>query len=364
MARTCKEGLDYFPLDVDIHQDEKVYIIEAKYGLVGFALLIRILMRIYKNGYYLPWDETTAFVFAKQNGADVKLLKEVVNDCIEYGLFNRMLFLQYGILTSAGIQKRYLEATSRRKQITLIEEYLLIDVPESDRVKMVTRSRHSCRHHVDNNRINVDINPINDDINPINDDINRINVDINPQSKVKESKVKESKVIITSSKEEVRCTEFVQRVVEAWNSHGINPIKTITPQTNRYKLLMARKKEHGEQAIFEAIENVSKSTFLKGGGSKGWTITFDWFVKPNNFIKVYEGAYSDDKWLPGTTEIVGGPGNQGRSKDIRKLPHDEYMKEVMEYARKRFPGIQQDGERDSRDAGPAEVITPWPGDVF
>jgi len=32
---------------------------------------------------------------------------------------------------------------------------------------------------------------------------------------------------------------------------------------------------------------------LKGQNNKGWTITFDWFIKPNNFIKVLEGNYKD-----------------------------------------------------------------------
>ena len=33
MARPLKEGLDYFPLDVDVDQDDKVAIIEGMHGV-------------------------------------------------------------------------------------------------------------------------------------------------------------------------------------------------------------------------------------------------------------------------------------------------------------------------------------------
>ena len=36
MPRPIKEGLDYFPLDVDL--DDKIYMVECELGLTGFAL--------------------------------------------------------------------------------------------------------------------------------------------------------------------------------------------------------------------------------------------------------------------------------------------------------------------------------------
>ena len=58
MVRPRKEGLDYFPLDVDIAADEKVEYIEAKFGLVGFATIIHLLIAVYRNGYYINWGGT------------------------------------------------------------------------------------------------------------------------------------------------------------------------------------------------------------------------------------------------------------------------------------------------------------------
>lgn len=43
MARYLKSGLDYFPLNVDIDQDDKMALIEAQYGIVGFGIVIKFL---------------------------------------------------------------------------------------------------------------------------------------------------------------------------------------------------------------------------------------------------------------------------------------------------------------------------------
>jgi hypothetical protein len=67
MARPQKEGLDYFPLDVDMDQDDKLFFIEAKHGLIGFAIVIRLLMQIYKEGYYKHYsDDKDAFLLSKR----------------------------------------------------------------------------------------------------------------------------------------------------------------------------------------------------------------------------------------------------------------------------------------------------------
>lgn len=57
MARPLKEGLDYFPIDVDMAADEKVEFIEAKYGPAGFATIIHLLSAIYRQGYYIKWGK-------------------------------------------------------------------------------------------------------------------------------------------------------------------------------------------------------------------------------------------------------------------------------------------------------------------
>lgn len=115
-----------------------------------------------------------------------------------------------------------------------------------------------------------------------------------------ESKIEKEEGTIS---DEIVCrTKDVRRVVDAWNGLGLQQITKITPDSTRGKMLKARIREHGLDAIFQAIDNVGKSSFLKGQNSKGWTVTFEWFVKPNNFVKVLEGNY-DDHDEPDTDNI-------------------------------------------------------------
>lgn len=108
-----------------------------------------------------------------------------------------------------------------------------------------------------------------------------INTDINPD------------VNLTVSNDTVRRTD-VQRVAEHWNqlaAYGVKPVISINHGTKRFDMLRARVRSYGIDKILEAIENIKKSSFLCGSGQKGWFITFDWFMRHNNFIKVLEGNY-------------------------------------------------------------------------
>lgn len=97
----------------------------------------------------------------------------------------------------------------------------------------------------------------------------------------------------TISNEIVCRTKDVRRIIEYWNSLNLQQITKITPESTRGKMLKARIREHGLDAVFTAIENIRGNSFLCGQNSRGWTITFEWFVKPNNFVKVLEGNYAD-----------------------------------------------------------------------
>lgn len=88
----------------------------------------------------------------------------------------------------------------------------------------------------------------------------------------------------------------VKEVAEAWNDLqglGIKPVSKMSASSTRYKALSARIREHGKDKVLEAIENIKASNFLQGMNNKGWVITFDWFVKPNNFVKVLDGNYNN-----------------------------------------------------------------------
>ena len=129
MARPIKQGIDYFPFDVDFFSDIKVRKIIRGCGPNSTSILICLLCNIYKtNGYYIGWDKDLPFVIADLLGISEGVVDEVKNKAIQVGFFNKELFDKYQILTSEGIQKRFLSATSKRKEINLKKEYLVIDV--------------------------------------------------------------------------------------------------------------------------------------------------------------------------------------------------------------------------------------------
>ena len=93
------------------------------------------------------------------------------------------------------------------------------------------------------------------------------------------------------SKDPICRPKDVRRIVEEWNKVGVNPVMKVTLDSTRGKMLRARMKEYGVDKVIEAINRISSSPFLMGSNDRGWQITFEWFVKPNNFIKVLEGNY-------------------------------------------------------------------------
>lgn len=85
----------------------------------------------------------------------------------------------------------------------------------------------------------------------------------------------------------------VQTVIDAWNSLGLNPIRGVAPGSARKQILGGRLNQDGLPLILQAIENVRSSAFLNGQNNRGFTATFDWFIKPSNFQKVLDGNYNN-----------------------------------------------------------------------
>lgn len=130
MPRPFKTGLDYFELDCVL--DDKIRMIQAEYGLKGFALVVKLYQKIYGGfGYYCEWNDDVSLLFTLENGltgGDTNLINDIVLSCIKRDIFSKELFEKYQILTSAGIQKRYFNAVARRENVNVKKEYLLVCV--------------------------------------------------------------------------------------------------------------------------------------------------------------------------------------------------------------------------------------------
>lgn len=123
------EGIPYFPLDVYV--DDKIRLIEAEFGLKGFAVIVKLYQKIYGGfGYYCEWTKDVGLLFSQDVGEGYSSVSEIVSAAIRRGIFDNDLYEKYNILTSQGVQKRYFSAVSRRKQINVKSEYLLINVEQ------------------------------------------------------------------------------------------------------------------------------------------------------------------------------------------------------------------------------------------
>lgn len=116
-------------------------------------------------------------------------------------------------------------------------------------------------------------------------------LELDLDTELDKDKEKDNNLIV--SKDTIRQTD-VRRVIDEWNTleeFGINPVKRMT--SKREQAVKARIRQNHMDDILEAIENIRHSSFLQGQNKEGWMITFDWFLKPGNFAKVFEGNYLD-----------------------------------------------------------------------
>lgn len=132
MARPAKQGLDYFPVDVDVSQDPAIQYLQVRYGLAGFAVYLKLLEIVYRDeGYYAAFGPIERAVFAHTNGLLEAELNEIIDTMFEVALFNRNLYEAHAILTSRGIQARFVEITKRRKDTALDLRFDLVSATET-----------------------------------------------------------------------------------------------------------------------------------------------------------------------------------------------------------------------------------------
>lgn len=126
MARPRRKELSY--ITVDCKLDRKIQLLEAKHGLIGFAIWIKLLQKIYGDeGYFMRWTEDDILLFADDNHVKAEKVTLIVDDCIRRGIFDEEQFRRNGILTSHGIQSRYLFACASRSGEKIRPEYALVE---------------------------------------------------------------------------------------------------------------------------------------------------------------------------------------------------------------------------------------------
>ena len=293
MARPLQKGLGYFPLDTNF--DDTIELLEAKFGLEGFAIFIKLLQKIYSNNYYLDWNEEIKLLFVKRHNLNINLVNEILNYCLEKNIFNNNLFSKFSILTSAGIQSRYFKAIERRKNIEIINAYILIDLKD-----------------------------INATFKEINVDINSSNVDINSQSKVKnsivynikEEEIKEKDIDINMPFTPPDDIKSIQIIFSDWNN-------IICKQYPEFQKITESEFEMDiklQQLLYKLKDKWETGEILTLYGTNEWLRLNAKFLKwwnINNYEKALQGKF--DSYKQNTVAKTEYEIEVEKEKEIRRL---------------------------------------------
>ena len=269
MARPVKEGLDYFPFDVDYATNEKTEAITGEFGPKGVLIFIYLLAAIYRKGYYLEWTELAKNQLVNRvSGATGELVGLVVKRLIEYGTFNKDLFLSDNVLTSQRIQETFTDATKRRK---------------SQKPTLYW------------------INAYN------NSSSDGVNDDINTQSKVKKSKVNKNK---TDSQAGVRVHENARLL---WQNVWGFPNAIATQDLEEWI------GNFGDDLVCWVIKYAARKDVKAKGADRYLAKVFDGYTERK--IKTVEQAEAESKKHEETARAnYTGPQHYGKPERVDKEP--------------------------------------------
>lgn len=266
MGRNKKDGLSYFPFDVDFFQDLKIRKLIKYQGSNAIAIYAFILCNIYKDGYYIRWDNDLPFIISEQTGYEESYIVEVINCCLDIGLFSKNLFDSERVITSFGIQDRYRKINDLCRRKSDISEYMLISSEEkriSSEEMPITSAKSTQRKE--------------------------------KEIEVKERKEKEIEYStnVELKKDELSSPVDFSRLMDYFNSTFSGKLPSIKSMTEtRKKAIKARVAQYGKKSIEEVFKSVLTSDFLLGGNDRNWRPDFDWIFKAANYTKILEGNYN------------------------------------------------------------------------
>lgn len=128
-------------------------------------------------------------------------------------------------------------------------------------------------------------------------------------------------------------TPLAERLVAAWNGSaaaaGAIPCRELN--SRRRAALKARLREHGEEALFEAVRNLAASEFHCGRNPRGWRATLGWLLaKPESLqglieltpaIEAKRPAMSLEEQLCSTERSAVSLERMGRADEAAELRH-------------------------------------------
>ena len=166
------KGISYFPTPANFFDEEVMELLEAKFGVLASYIVLRLLCKIYKEGYYISWGKEQSLIFVRKVGGGInkEMMEKIMELLLEKGFFHKETYEQYGVLTSERIQEVWFEATTRRK------------IDFSQLPYILENKKKKGKRKDDVNEENADISSTQEDANPENEDISG-------QTKLKQTKL-------------------------------------------------------------------------------------------------------------------------------------------------------------------------------
>ena len=290
MGRPTKQGLEYFSLDVRLFSDIKIRKLIKYHKAQAVSVYLILLCRIYEKGYYIVYDKDLPFIISEDCGLEEDTVIDIIRYCIDVELFDKTVFERDKVLTSHGIQERYIQACAKTKRkLSGCLPYLLLDLCPGSVVS-------------DKRDISFEETLFNSEETELNTAEITENAEKSTQRKEKESKEDiDSSLRSESSSSPCPTTDndgeinfsgvmaFFNAMME--KHHAV--IATITDMTKKRRdSVAARIRSYGIESLKKVIVNAATSDFLNGENDKSWVADFNWLFKPNNYVKVLEGNYN------------------------------------------------------------------------
>lgn len=116
-GRPKKTGMDYFPYYHDLLSNDKIKKAKEIVDTTGIDIqsrmnvklvVVSLISHIFKTGYYIEFNETS-ICNAVEDGISYKFIKPLISAIFDAGILNKSMFEKYNILTSRGIQQKWMK---------------------------------------------------------------------------------------------------------------------------------------------------------------------------------------------------------------------------------------------------------------
>ena len=291
MAREQRKDVDYFPHECT--HGRKMHIVEERYGNDGYATWFKLLEQLGKaNNHYIDVsDEMTQMFLSSIFKINIDLMMRIFSDLSKLNAIDKTLFEEYNIIYSHKFCDSIIDAYRNRKG-KMVQYNDILDELKAKKAQSYVR---------------MNVKGIN-----LTEVIHKEEKSIEEKRKEKERR-EENTLTASPVREKI---DF-QEIITIFNSVCINLPKAETIGEKRKTAIRMILKNHSMEQIGDVFRNVSQSDFLNGRVTN-FSASFDWIIKPANFIKILENNYKNNgKQEQSTTEIFQSAVTSETGKNFR-----------------------------------------------